>query len=185
MDAAFAVALSTPQRVSPTQVGDDPNQSVRTDTYTAPTGAGFRVVGTITEHGCNVSCVRNHGPDTRSERSWPTDFDTEIAQQLALKLASAKTAKAREIYNTGRAATLVLFGQLPLGVQAQFSPVLTAADVAAKSGNISKAKETVATCIVPDALLSGQAALVALLDSTLTRATTLATATTVDAVTSL
>ena len=97
-------------------------------------------------------------------------------------LALAKVAKAKEIYDSGRAATLAIFAQLPAGVQAQFAPVLAASDDAAKAGDIAKAREIVSTCVVPDALAAAQAALVSALDTVLARAAALAAATTVEGV---
>jgi len=105
--------------------------------------------------------------------------------EIPALFSGLKQRKAQAIYRSGRAATLAIFNQLPLGVQAQFSPVLEASDAAAKSGDIAKAKEIVATCVVPQELSTAQTALVAALDAVLTRATALDAATTVDGVKSV
>lgn len=97
-------------------------------------------------------------------------------------LQTAKWQKAREFYADGRAATLAIFSSLPVGVQAQFSPVLDAADRAAKAGNAALAKETVETCVVPEALAAAQSALVDQLTEVVGKFSALAAATTVEEV---
>jgi hypothetical protein len=73
IDAAYAAALSNPQRVMPATIV--PNVTLQTDTYVAPTGSGFRVVCQIKVPEVNFTAtrVRNHGPDTASEREWPIE----------------------------------------------------------------------------------------------------------------
>ena len=73
IDAAFTAALANPQKVAATPVGSDPNQTVQTVTYVAPTGSGFRIIGRVKVGGYTAICVRNHGPDTKSERDWPSE----------------------------------------------------------------------------------------------------------------
>ena len=178
IDAAYTAALANPQKVAATPINGDATQTIQTVVYQAPSGPGFRVIGRVNVGGATVIRVKNQGHDTASEKEWPADIEAEVAKQVS----AAKVAKAGEIYATGRTATLAIFSQLPLGVQAQFDPVLTASDAAAKSGDIAKAKEIVATCVVPDALAAAQFSLVAALDAVLPRATALQAATTVDAI---
>jgi hypothetical protein len=80
IDAAYAAALSNPQRVMPQTIA--PNVTLQTDTYVAPDGLGFRVVATIfvPEANFRVSRIKNHGPDTESEREWPTEGIEAAAQ---------------------------------------------------------------------------------------------------------
>jgi hypothetical protein len=178
IDAAYQAALANPQKQAPQAVGGNANQTVSVVTYVAPAGPGFRVVGTLNVGGCRIVRVRNHGPDTASERAWPSDIESHVAEIVA----QAKQAKARKLYLEGRAATLAIFSQLPLGVQAQFKPVLDASDEAAKIGDIAKAKLIVETCLVPEPLAATQAALVAALAPFVIRAANLAAATTVEEV---
>ena len=46
---------------------------MQTIAYVAPSGSGFRVIGTVTVGGFTARCVRNHGPDTKSEQGWPAE----------------------------------------------------------------------------------------------------------------
>jgi hypothetical protein len=80
IDAAFAVALTTPQRVAPQTIA--PNVTLQTETYVAPSGSGFRVVCVIAVPEANFSVwrVKNHGPDADSERDWPSE-GIEVAAQ--------------------------------------------------------------------------------------------------------
>jgi hypothetical protein len=74
IDAAYADALANGgQRVMPQDIA--PNVTLQTDTYVAPTGSGFRVVCRVTVPEVNFTAtrVRNHGPDTASEREWPIE----------------------------------------------------------------------------------------------------------------
>jgi hypothetical protein len=73
MQAAFDAALVNPVKQAPTQVGDDPNQTVQTVVYEAPTGSGFRIVGRIKVGNYTATKVLNHGPDTASVRDWPAE----------------------------------------------------------------------------------------------------------------
>lgn len=108
---------------------------------------------------------------------------TLITPEIAARaLALRKQAKAAALYNEARSATLAIFGQLPLGVQAQFAPVLDASDKAAKAGDLATAKAIIETCVVPSELAATQAALVAALAPFVTRAAALAAATTIEAV---
>jgi hypothetical protein len=81
VDAAYDAALSNDgQRIMPQTIA--PNVTLRTDTYVAPSGSGFRVVCTINipEVNFTVSRVRNHGPDTTSEKTWPSGGIEAAAQ---------------------------------------------------------------------------------------------------------
>lgn len=74
IDAAFATALANGgQRVTPATIA--PNVTLQTDTYVGPAGSGFRVVCKIRVPAANFTAtrVRNHGPDTTSEREWPAE----------------------------------------------------------------------------------------------------------------
>lgn len=107
MDAAFSAALANPQKAAPAQVGDDPNQTVQTDTYVAPTGSGFRVVGRLKVGGYTAICVRNHGPDTKSERDWPSEgIEATAAAHVQRCIAGAETHIARSF------STLILMDGL-------------------------------------------------------------------------
>ncbi len=176
IDAAFAAAHANPQKQAPTPVAGNLDQTVAVVTYVAPTGSGFRVVATLNIGGCRITRVKNHGPDTASERAWPADIEAHVAAEVA----KAKASKAKAIYQQGRAATLSIFNQLQLGVQAQFSPVLDASDKAAAAGNVTVAREIVATCVVPEALAATQADLVTVLDGVVAKMAALQAATTID-----
>lgn len=81
IDAAYADALASGgQRQLPHVIA--PNVTLKTDTYVAPNGSGFRVVCTIEvpEVHFAVSRVKNHGPDTQSERQWPAEGIEAAAQ---------------------------------------------------------------------------------------------------------
>jgi hypothetical protein len=81
IESAYADALANGgQRAMPQTIA--PNATLQTDTYVAPDGEGFRVVATIfiPEANFRVSRVKNHGPDTGSEREWPTEGIEAAAQ---------------------------------------------------------------------------------------------------------
>ncbi len=92
IDAAFAAALTNPQRVTPQVIAE--NVTLQTDTYVAPTGSGFRVVCRIKvpEANFTVTRVRNHGPDTASERDWPAEGIEAAAQAHVAKCLSQGAA---------------------------------------------------------------------------------------------
>jgi hypothetical protein len=74
IDAAYATALSNGgQRVMPQTIA--PNVTLQTDTYVAPTGSGFRVLCQIKVPEANYTAarVKNHGPDTASDKDWPAE----------------------------------------------------------------------------------------------------------------
>ena len=184
IDAAFSSALSNPQKVAPAPVNGDPNQTVQTVVYQAPAGSGFRVVGTVIINGTRITRVKNHGPDTGSEREWTADIEAEVVRQVT----AAKQAKAVEIYQSGRAATLAIWNAAleaqtignRVKLAADFQSIIDASDEAAKTGDIATAKAIVSTVTVPDSMTALQSALVSALDAALTRATALQTATTID-----
>lgn len=178
IDAAFTAALSSPQKQSAQPVGGNSNQTVAVVTYVAPTGSGFRVVGTLNIDGCKILRVRNHGPDTASEREWPVNIWAYVTE----KTKKAKADKATYIYRCGRNASLKIFKALPIGVQAQFSPVFEASDKAAKNANYSVARDIVATCVVPAELQPAQQALAALLEQLIAPSEALKAAQTVNEV---
>ena len=178
IDAAFTAALPSPQKQSAQPVGGNSNQTVAVVTYVAPTGSGFRVVGTLNIDGCKILRVRNHGPDTASEREWPVN----IGQHVKIQIKKAKVEKASSIYYRGRIASLNIFKALPIGVQAQFYPVFEASDKAAKSANYSVARDIVATCVVPAELQPAQQALAALLEQLIAPSEALKAAQTVNEV---
>jgi len=93
MQAAYDAALVNPIKQAATQVGEDPNQTVQTVTYVAPTGAGFRVIGRIKVGGFTATKVLNHGPDTASERDWPAE-----GIEAAVSAFNAKCIKAAETH---------------------------------------------------------------------------------------
>ena len=81
IEAAYAAALANGgQRVLPQTIAE--NVTLQTDTYVAPAGSGFRVVCTVAVPSMNfrVSRVKNHGPDTASERDWPAEGIEAAAQ---------------------------------------------------------------------------------------------------------
>jgi hypothetical protein len=176
IETAFTAALFNAQKQSAQPVGNNPNQTVAVVTYDAPTGSGFRVVGTINIDGCKIIRVRNYGPDTASEREWPDNIWTYVTN----KTKKARADKAAYIYRCGRNASLKIFKALPIGVQAQFSPVFEASDKAAKSANYSLASDIVATCVVPAELQPAQQALTALLEQLIAPSEALKTASTID-----
>jgi hypothetical protein len=176
IDTAFTAALSNAQKQSAQPVGNNHNQTVAVVTYDAPTGSGFRVVGIINIDGCKIIRVRNHGPDTTSEREWPDNIWAHVAS----KTKKAKADKAAHLYRCGRNASLKIFKALPVGVQAQFSPVFESSDKAAKSANYSLASDIVATCVVPAELQPAQQALAALLEQLIAPSEALKTASTID-----
>jgi hypothetical protein len=99
MQAAFDAALVNPVKQAPTQVGDDPNQTVQTVVYEAPTGSGFRVVGRIKVGNYTATKVLNHGPDEASVKDWPTEgieaaaeayFAARTQRQRASKIKAAE-----------------------------------------------------------------------------------------------
>jgi hypothetical protein len=123
MQAAFDAALQNPQKVAPTQVGDDSNQTVQTVVYEAPTGSGFRVVGRIKVSNPNnetgfgadhvATKVLNHGPDEASVKDWPTE-GIEVAAE-AYFAARTQRQRASKI-KAAEAHVLKWF--TPLGVSA-------------------------------------------------------------------
>ena len=107
MDAAFSAALANPQKVVATPVNGDPNQTVQTETYVAPTGSGFRVVGRIKVGNFMAIKVRNHGPDTKSERDWPAEgIEAAAAAHVQRCIAGAEAHIARSF------STLILMDGL-------------------------------------------------------------------------
>jgi hypothetical protein len=80
MEAAFAAAMQSPQRVLRHWISG--TATLQTDTYVAPGGTGFRVVGLIWDTVTVVSVCRvlQHGPDTSSARDWPADIPAELAR---------------------------------------------------------------------------------------------------------
>jgi len=74
IDAAYAAALANGGQRSMRQT-IAPNVTLQTDTYVAPDGAGFRVVARVMVPEANFTAirVRNHGPNTSSERDWPSE----------------------------------------------------------------------------------------------------------------
>lgn len=103
MDAAYVTALANPQKVAPAQVGDDPNQTVQTVTYVAPTGSGFRVVGRIKVGNFSATKVLNHGPDTKSERDWPAEgIEAANAAFLKASIKAGELAVERAGFSASR-----------------------------------------------------------------------------------
>jgi hypothetical protein len=106
MDAAFSTALANPQKAAPAQVGDDPNQTVQTVTYVAPTGSGFRVIGRIVVGGFSATKVRNHGPDTKSERDWPSEgIEAAAGAFIQRCIRSGEVAVERAGFTASRLVT--------------------------------------------------------------------------------
>lgn len=96
IEAAYAAALANGgQRQMPQTIAE--NVTLRTDTYVAPTGPGFRVVCTVSVPSANfrVSKVRNHGPDTASERDWPAEGIEAATQAHVLRCVEAGKAHVR------------------------------------------------------------------------------------------
>jgi hypothetical protein len=85
IEAAYQTALINPQLVMPQTIAE--NVTLQTDTYTAATGPGFKVICIVTISSVNfrVSRVRNHGPDTASEREWPAEGIEAAAQAHVAK----------------------------------------------------------------------------------------------------
>jgi hypothetical protein len=108
IDAAYAAALANPQRVMPQTIAE--NVTLQTDTYVAPTGGGFRVVCRIKvpEVNFTVSKVRNHGPDTASERAWPTEGIEAAAQaHVARCIAQGADYVTRKGFDADRKVILL------------------------------------------------------------------------------
>jgi hypothetical protein len=101
IDGAFAVALAqmpNPQRVAPQAIA--PNVTLQTDTYEAPTGSGFRVVCRVRVPEANFTAtrVRNHGPDSASERDWPVEG---IVSAARAHVAACMTAAGQHMARAG------------------------------------------------------------------------------------
>ncbi len=93
IDAAYAAALANGgQRVLPQTIAE--NVTLQTDTYVAPTGSGFRVVCRVKVPEANFTAtkVRNHGPDTASERDWPAEGIEAAAQAHVARCIAAGAA---------------------------------------------------------------------------------------------
>lgn len=93
IDASYATALANGgQRQMPQTIAE--NVTLRTDTYVAPAGPGFRVVCTVAVPSVNfrVSRVKNHGPDTASERDWPAEGIEAAAQAHVARCIAAGAA---------------------------------------------------------------------------------------------
>ncbi len=106
MQAAYDAALVNPVKQSPSQVGDDPNQTVQTDVYQAPTGSGFRVVGRIKVGNFSAIRVRNHGPDTASERDWPVEgIEAAVAAFIERSIKAGEAAVERAGFTASRLVT--------------------------------------------------------------------------------
>jgi hypothetical protein len=92
IDAAYAASLANPQRIMPQTIAE--NVTLQTDTYVAPTGSGFRVVCTVAVPSVNFRAqrVRNHGPDTASEREWPAEGIESAAQAHVARCLSQGAA---------------------------------------------------------------------------------------------
>jgi hypothetical protein len=81
IDAAYADALvNGGQMTLPQTIAQ--NVTLRIDSYVAPGGSGFRVVACVVVPEANYTAVRvkNHGPDTDSEREWPSEGIEAAAQ---------------------------------------------------------------------------------------------------------
>jgi hypothetical protein len=80
IEVAYANALANGgQRVMPHAI--EPNVTIQTDEYTSISGDGFRVVCIIKgQNGASVIRVKNYGPDTNSEKEWPSE-GVEVALQ--------------------------------------------------------------------------------------------------------
>lgn len=63
----------------PTPLEGDANKTVEVHVYRHVSGQkGFRVVGRIKSGLCVVTRIKNYGPDTESEKPWPSDIDAAI-----------------------------------------------------------------------------------------------------------
>jgi len=73
IDAAYATALTNGgKRALPYILAE--SATLRTDTYISQNGNGFRIVCIIKNNNNKTvtTRIRNHGPDTESERDWKT-----------------------------------------------------------------------------------------------------------------
>ena len=106
MDAAFSAALENPQNVAPNQVGGEPNQTVQTVVYQAPEGNGFRVIGRVKAGNFSAIKIRNHGPDSLSERDWPAEgIEAAAAAYIQRCIKSGEGAVERAGYTASRLVT--------------------------------------------------------------------------------
>lgn len=108
IDAAYATALANPQRVLPQTIAE--NVTLQTDTYVAPTGPGFRVVCRVKVPEANFTAtrVRNHGPDTASERDWPAEGIEAAAQaHVARCIAQGAAFVTRKGFDADRKVILL------------------------------------------------------------------------------
>ncbi|MBE2178879.1 MAG: hypothetical protein IAE97_00200 [Chthoniobacterales bacterium] len=94
IDAAYAAALVSPGNASELV---SEGVSIRTETYVSPAGTGFRVVCSVAVPAANFVAVkvRNHGPDTASERDWPAEGVEAAAQAHVLRCVDAGKAHVR------------------------------------------------------------------------------------------
>lgn len=111
IDAAFAAALA--QMPNPVRVPSQtiaPNVTLRTDTYVAPAGPGFRVACTVAVPSVNfrVVRVRNHGPDTVTERDWPEGgIEAAAREHVAACMAQAGAYVTGKGFNADRKVILL------------------------------------------------------------------------------
>ena len=108
MQAAYDAALVNPLKQAPTQVGDDPNQTVQVVIYQAPTGSGFRVIGRIKVGGYVATKVLNHGPDTGSARDWPVEgIEAAAAAHVSRCVQAGEALVERSGFSAARLVTLM------------------------------------------------------------------------------
>lgn len=109
IDAAYADALANGgQGAMPQTIA--PNVTLQTDTYVAPDGPGFRVVARITVPEANYTAVRvkNHGPDTASERDWPSEGIEDAAQaHVARRIQAGADFVSRSGFDADRKVILL------------------------------------------------------------------------------
>lgn len=109
IEAAFAAALANGgQRQMPQTIAE--NVTLQTDTYVAPAGSGFRVVCRVKVPEANFTAtrVRNHGPDTASERDWPAEGIEAAAQaHVARCVQSGADYVTRKGFDTDKKVILL------------------------------------------------------------------------------
>lgn len=107
IEAAFAAALANTQRALPQTIAE--NVTLQTDTYVAPTGSGFRVVCRVKvpEANFTVTRVKNHGPDTASEREWPAEGIEAAAQAHVARCIAAGAAHVAKGFDADKKVILL------------------------------------------------------------------------------
>lgn len=108
IDEAFDAALTFPQLVAEHEIAT--NVTLRTETYVAPDGDGFRVICCVKvpEANFSVSRVRNHGPDTGSEIEWPEGgIEAAVQNHVASCICSGESFVKAQGFTADRKVILL------------------------------------------------------------------------------